>query len=117
DFEIVIPSIIDDGSYKIYKNMHGRSTRSKRGATDDEPLQLMLAGNGEHFRLKLWENDKLLAPGFKIYRRKSLNSYANEEFLDEQVQGLQDQTGACHFTGHVTDFPERPASISLCNGV
>jgi hypothetical protein len=63
------------------------------------------------FELELWENDNLLAPGFKIYRRTTLKETdAEKEVPQEDVYG-------CHFSGHIKDKKHSPASISICNGL
>jgi hypothetical protein len=111
-YTIVYPQIIDNKAGIMVNNVKNYVRRRKRTlGGENKPLEISISGGKEMFDLELWENDKLLAPGFKIYRRTTLkNSQSDKEVRQEDVYG-------CHFTGHVKAKSNNPASLSICNGL
>ena len=76
---------------------------------------MSISGSGEHFKLELWENYNLVAPGFKIYHRKTLQDADGEQKRDDSV--VENEIHGCHFTGSVKSHGNMPASVSICNGM
>ncbi|XP_060604229.1 A disintegrin and metalloproteinase with thrombospondin motifs 18-like isoform X2 [Ruditapes philippinarum] len=111
-YTIVYPQIIDNKAGIMVNNVKNYVRRRKRTlGGENKPLEISISGGKEMFDLELWENDKLLAPGFKIYRRTTLkNSQSDKEVRQEDVYG-------CHFTGHVKAKSNNQASLSICNGL
>ena len=63
------------------------------------------------FDMELWENDALIARGFKIYRRTTLRRADTEKEIDH------DDVFGCHFSGRVRSHADTPVSLSICNGL
>ncbi|XP_045191522.2 A disintegrin and metalloproteinase with thrombospondin motifs 18-like isoform X2 [Mercenaria mercenaria] len=111
-YTIVYPQVIENKAGIIVNDVKSYVRRRKRTlGGENKPLEISISGGKEMFDLELWENEKLLAPGFKIYRRQTLKQVKSEkEVPQEDVYG-------CHFTGHVKSKSSNPASISICNGL
>lgn len=116
NYEIVFPEIIEDESGLLVNDVSNFVKRRKRGSGySHKPLEVSISGSGEKFRLELWENNDLVAPGFKIYHRKTLNDSAGERVGNHRV--VENEIHGCHFTGNVKSHGNSPASISICNGM
>ena len=115
-YEIVFPEIIEEESGVLINDVSNFAKRRKRGSGYvHTPLEVSISGSGEQFKLELWENDHLVAPGFKIYHRKTLQDVNGEEQRDDSV--VENEIHGCHFTGRVKSHGHTPASISICNGM
>ena len=115
-YEIVFPEIIEEESGILVNDVSNFVKRRKRGSGYlRKPLEVSISGSGEQFKLELWENNDLVAPGFKIYHRKTLKDSSSEHSGDHKV--IENEVHGCHFTGSVKSHGNTPASISICHGM
>ncbi|KAK7475537.1 hypothetical protein BaRGS_00033226, partial [Batillaria attramentaria] len=68
-FQIVFPVAWDQDAQHIPIHSLHQTWRHRRSVRASPTLNVNLTGFGQNFHLELWQNDDLLAPGFKIYRR------------------------------------------------
>jgi len=121
EFEVIIPKVFhqrDSEATVIHPSNF--TSHSWPGHLSD--LFINITTDNEEFHIKLLPNDKLLAPGFKIYHRHGFPS-GNDSFDDiteddDVITGsdIKDMS-SCHFKGHVMSHDNVPAAFSLCNGV
>ena len=118
NFEIVFPEIIEDDHGRLVDDVSTFAKRRKRNSGNlHKPLEISISGSGEKFKLELWENRDLVAPGFKIYHRKTLKDSDEERPDDSSV--IENEVHGCHFTGSVKShgMGNTQASVSICNGM
>ncbi|XP_021354644.1 A disintegrin and metalloproteinase with thrombospondin motifs 18-like [Mizuhopecten yessoensis] len=128
DFDITIPKLYDsEGHYVSHEQLrlhfhqqqfHHPGNRERRDTSYQKPnvseLQADVEGFGHKFQIKLWQNQQLLAPGFKVYRRGHQRHGMQEDQAETTRAWSQSQ---CQYTGSVTSHNGAPVSISLCDGV
>lgn len=99
--------------------------RQRRSLSSD--IFINITTEDEDFHIQLLPNDKLLAPGFKVYHRHGSHNISDDvitetdavisETDDVTTDGDVSMLSSCHFKGHVVSHDNVPAAISLCNGV
>lgn len=116
NYEIVFPEILQDDDGQLVNDVSSFAKRRKRNSGHlHKPLEISISGSGENLKLELWENTNLVAPGFKIYHRKTLKDSEGEVADDYSV--IENEVHGCHFTGSVKSHGNTPASVSICNGM
>ena len=113
------PHVTDSSGSSISQDFHLHGNRHRRGAshidTHSRTLYLNISGQGQNFHLKVISNDKLLAPGFKVYHRK----HHNRTLFESEVLPSEEtwKYSNCHFSGKLTSRDDSSTAISLCDGV
>lgn len=69
DYQVVYPVAWDQDERHIPIHTLHQTWRRRRSLRVSPTLNINLTGFGHDFHLELWQNEELLAPGFKIYHR------------------------------------------------
>ncbi|XP_067651934.1 A disintegrin and metalloproteinase with thrombospondin motifs 16-like isoform X2 [Haliotis asinina] len=114
EYEVVFPYIFDGGNNVVSRDWK-KVARHKRSTIGQSVIHVNISGFGETFHLEMWENKKLLAPGFKVYRRKNV---FNDTVDDEQTSAEDLENDLeCLYTGSVRNHNNSPVAAHICDGM
>ncbi|XP_041376065.1 A disintegrin and metalloproteinase with thrombospondin motifs 16-like isoform X2 [Gigantopelta aegis] len=113
DPDIVIPTLVDSSGNFLSHDFH-LLNREKRGTIEQSVIYVNVSGFGNTFHMELSENKKLLAPGFKVYRRKNFSNTTVD--LPEETDQVENAL-RCLYTGYVKNHNNSHVAINICNGV
>lgn len=104
-----------DGGDNVVSRDWKKVARHKRSTIGRSVIHVNISGFGEKFNLELWENKKLLAPGFKVYHRKNVS---NDTIDEEQTSAEELENDlACLYTGNVRNHNNNPVAVNVCDGM
>ncbi|XP_033633834.1 A disintegrin and metalloproteinase with thrombospondin motifs 12-like [Asterias rubens] len=113
DYEIVIPSLVDNSGEFISHDVNLKHTPENRQINGDEDpvatrhYRIILLDKDLH--LQLVRSHRLIAPGF-ILERRGRN-------ISESSMRKVDHAHHCHFNGHVRGHRDSKVAVSTCDGV
>ncbi|XP_046367017.1 A disintegrin and metalloproteinase with thrombospondin motifs 16-like isoform X2 [Haliotis rufescens] len=114
EYEVVFPYVFDGGDNVVSRDWK-KVARHKRSTIGRSVIHVNISGFGENFNLELWENKKLLAPGFKVYHRKNVS---NDTIDEEQTSAEELENDlACLYTGNVRNHNNNPVAVNVCDGM
>lgn len=117
NYRLTVPHKLDENGEFVtfdlphYFDFPSQLERRKRSGTNEDLAHYGVSINGKDYHIELRPNTELLSPNIVFENRDP-----NVKVQDKKLRTLE-KKHACHYTGHVRDFPNSRAALSTCNGL